>query len=200
VLAACQLALHLRDLRSYLGGEDIYTRILHPYKDAGGKLYSTSQVLDRPALAAQLGMLERDAAADNLWDNPAEAQALLKELNRLKEGVAAADGFTALLDDARAALDMAEQEARSQLSHPSHQQAWQCMQQHCMHVLCCEVSTVTRCVDQYELTAVGSGRLRMALEVEHMQRMHGFVAESKPEVLGGVIAEEEADMLGRARA
>ena len=77
-------------------------------------------MLDRPALAAQLGMLERDAAADYLWDNPAEAQALLKELNRLKEGVAAADGFTALLDDARAALDMAEQEASSHMSHPSH--------------------------------------------------------------------------------
>jgi len=101
-------------------------------------------VLDRPALAAQLGMLERDAAADNLWDNPAEAQALLKELNRLKEGVAAADGFTALLDDARAALDMAEQEARSQMSHPSHKRGWQCMQQHCMQAVCCEVFQLWR--------------------------------------------------------
>ena len=69
------------------------------------------QVLDRPALAAQLRLLEHDASANNLWDDPAKAQALLKEIDRLKDGVAAADGFTALLEDARAALEMTEQEA-----------------------------------------------------------------------------------------
>ena len=72
-----------------------------------------SQVLDRPALAAQLGLLERDALADDLWEDQARAQALLKEIAKLKDGVAAADGLTSLLEDARAALEMAEQEARA---------------------------------------------------------------------------------------
>ena len=71
-----------------------------------------SQVLDRPALAAQLGQLERDALADDLWEDQGKAQALLKEIAKLKDGVAAADGLTSLLEDARAALEMAEQEAR----------------------------------------------------------------------------------------
>lgn len=70
-------------------------------------------MLDRPALAAQLGLLERDALADDLWDDQAKAQALLKEIAKLKDGVAAADGLTSLLEDARAALEMAEQEARA---------------------------------------------------------------------------------------
>ena len=70
-----------------------------------------SQVLDRPALEAQLGLLERDALADDLWEDQAKAQALLKEIAKLKDGVAAADGLTSLLEDARAALEMAEQEA-----------------------------------------------------------------------------------------
>ncbi len=69
------------------------------------------QVLDRPALAAQLRLLEHDASANDLWDDPAKAQVLLKEIDRLKDGVAAADGFTALLEDACAALEMTEQEA-----------------------------------------------------------------------------------------
>ena len=73
-------------------------------------------------------MLERDALADNLWDDPAKAQALLKEIAKLKDSLAAADGLTSLLEDARAALEMAEQEAG-----PSRH--------HCLRICClCSVS------------------------------------------------------------
>ncbi len=51
------------------------------------------------------------------------------------------------------------------------------MQQHCMQVSCYEVATVTRCVDQCELAAVSRGRLRVAVEIGHTQRMQRFATE-----------------------
>ena len=89
------------------------TRRPKPCSSLIGHLACILQVLDRPALAAQLRLLEHDASANDLWNDPAKAQVLLKEIDRLKDGVAAADGFTTLLEDARAALEMTEEEART---------------------------------------------------------------------------------------
>ena len=70
------------------------------------------QVADLPSLQARLVAVEAEAGAEGLWDRPrAEAQAVMQAAQRLREEVAALQGFQGQVEDLGLALELLEMEA-----------------------------------------------------------------------------------------
>ncbi|MDW8318576.1 MAG: peptide chain release factor 2, partial [Anaerolineae bacterium] len=66
--------------------------------------------LDLPGKQARLAALEKQVADPAIWDDPANAQALMRELNDLREEVAGWDGLAQRVQDALDLLALAEAE------------------------------------------------------------------------------------------
>ncbi|MCS6844858.1 MAG: peptide chain release factor 2 [Caldilineales bacterium] len=65
---------------------------------------------DLPGKQARLAALEKQVADPAIWDDPANAQALMRELNDLREEVAGWDGLAQRVQDALDLLALAEAE------------------------------------------------------------------------------------------
>ncbi|HEY9690901.1 MAG TPA: peptide chain release factor 2 [Oculatellaceae cyanobacterium] len=72
-------------------------------------------IFDVPALIAKIQDLEQLAAQPDFWDNQAEAQQTLQELNDLKSHLQQFEQWKSSLDDAKAVIELLELEADESL-------------------------------------------------------------------------------------
>lgn len=103
----------------------------------GSRLQSIVKVVDLEMLRRQLASLENDAAADNLWDDTAKANALLSQIAGLKAEVR--HGRVA---DSAGAERRARARALSDVSdvflgsHRRWRRTWRLLAAHRSHSLC----------------------------------------------------------------
>ncbi len=71
---------------------------------------SIEAVLDLDKLRADIAVLEEQAAAPSLWDNPDEAQKITSKLSHLQAEVRKAEALRARIDDLAVLFEMAEEE------------------------------------------------------------------------------------------
>lgn len=71
---------------------------------------SIEAVLDLDKLRADIAVLEEQAAAPSLWDNPDEAQKITSKLSHLQAEVRKADTLRGRIDDLAVLFEMAEEE------------------------------------------------------------------------------------------
>ena len=71
---------------------------------------SIEAVLDLDRLRADIAVLEEQAAAPSLWDNPDEAQKITSRLSHLQAEVRKAEALRGRIDDLAVLFEMAEEE------------------------------------------------------------------------------------------
>lgn len=71
---------------------------------------SIEAVLDLDKLRADIAVLEEQAAAPSLWDNPDEAQKITSKLSHLQAEVRKAEALRGRIDDLAVLFEMAEEE------------------------------------------------------------------------------------------
>src|ERR1044072_2628056 len=71
---------------------------------------SIEAVLDLARLRADIGVLEEQAAAPSLWDDPDEAQKITSRLSHLQAEVRKAETLRGRIDDLAVLFEMAEEE------------------------------------------------------------------------------------------
>ncbi len=71
---------------------------------------SIEAVLDLDRMRADIAVLEEQAAAPSLWDNPDEAQKITSKLSHLQAEVRKAEGLRGRIDDLAVLFEMAEEE------------------------------------------------------------------------------------------
>ncbi|MFI0515284.1 peptide chain release factor 2 [Streptomyces sp. WSLK1-5] len=79
-------------------------------KSLSSTMESIEAVLDLDKLRADIAVLEEQAAAPSLWDNPDEAQKITSKLSHLQAEVRKADALRARIDDLSVLFEMAEEE------------------------------------------------------------------------------------------
>ncbi|MBE9040868.1 peptide chain release factor 2 [Oscillatoriales cyanobacterium LEGE 11467] len=75
------------------------------------RLGKTQDYLDLPALSAKIQDLEQIAAQPEFWEDQTHAQTTLQELNDLKSSIGQYKGWCSALDDAKAVLELLEDES-----------------------------------------------------------------------------------------
>lgn len=76
-------------------------------EDLAKQVESALAVIDLPAARARLAKLETKASDENLWDDRAAAEELLRSVERCREEVEEGRRLQELLDDAQAAAELA---------------------------------------------------------------------------------------------
>ncbi|MFJ7136085.1 peptide chain release factor 2 [Streptomyces fungicidicus] len=79
-------------------------------KSLSSTMESIEAVLDLDKLRADIAVLEEQAAAPSLWDNPDEAQKITSKLSHLQAEVRKAEGLRGRIDDLAVLFEMAEEE------------------------------------------------------------------------------------------
>ncbi|MGW0421992.1 peptide chain release factor 2 [Streptomyces sp. NPDC003015] len=79
-------------------------------KSLSSTMESIEAVLDLDKLRADIAVLEEQAAAPSLWDNPDEAQKITSKLSHLQAEVRKADALRSRIDDLSVLFQMAEEE------------------------------------------------------------------------------------------
>ncbi|MDX2680894.1 peptide chain release factor 2 [Streptomyces soliscabiei] len=79
-------------------------------KSLSSTMESIEAVLDLDKLRADIAVLEEQAAAPSLWDNPDEAQKITSKLSHLQAEVRKADALRGRIDDLAVLFEMAEEE------------------------------------------------------------------------------------------
>ncbi|MDO0927466.1 peptide chain release factor 2 [Streptomyces sp. TG1A-8] len=79
-------------------------------KSLSSTMESIEAVLDLDAMRAQIAVLEEQAAAPSLWDNPDEAQKVTSKLSHLQAEVRKAEALRGRIDDLAVLFEMAEEE------------------------------------------------------------------------------------------
>ncbi|MBJ6638923.1 peptide chain release factor 2 [Streptomyces sp. DHE7-1] len=79
-------------------------------KSLSSTMESIEAVLDLDRLRADIAVLEEQAAAPSLWDNPDEAQKITSKLSHLQAEVRKAEGLRGRIDDLAVLFEMAEEE------------------------------------------------------------------------------------------
>ncbi|MFE7649531.1 peptide chain release factor 2 [Streptomyces phaeoluteigriseus] len=79
-------------------------------KSLSSTMESIEAVLDLDKLRADIAVLEEQAAAPSLWDNPDEAQKITSKLSHLQSEVRKADALRGRIDDLSVMFEMAEEE------------------------------------------------------------------------------------------
>ncbi|WP_205370401.1 peptide chain release factor 2 [Thermoleptolyngbya sp. PKUAC-SCTB121] len=105
------------------------------------RLGHTQDYLDLPALNAKIQDLEQVASQPDFWDNQAQAQRVLQELNDLKSHVEQVQRWKTTLDDAQAVLELLELESDESLLQEAQD----------------SLSQMSRELDQWELQQLLSG-------------------------------------------
>ncbi|WP_420156246.1 peptide chain release factor 2 [Thermoleptolyngbya oregonensis] len=105
------------------------------------RLGHTQDYLDLPALNAKIQDLEQVASQPDFWDNQAQAQRVLQELNDLKSHVEQVQRWKTTLDDAQAVLELLELESDEALLQEAQD----------------SLSQMSRELDQWELQQLLSG-------------------------------------------
>ncbi|MGI5426219.1 peptide chain release factor 2 [Streptomyces sp. CA-179760] len=79
-------------------------------KSLSSTMESIEAVLDLDKMRADIAVLEEQAAAPSLWDNPDEAQKITSKLSHLQAEVRKAEALRGRLDDLGVLFEMAEEE------------------------------------------------------------------------------------------
>ncbi|MFI2718932.1 peptide chain release factor 2 [Streptomyces collinus] len=79
-------------------------------KSLSSTMESIEAVLDLDKMRADIAVLEEQAAAPSLWDNPDEAQKITSKLSHLQAEVRKAEGLRGRIDDLGVLFEMAEEE------------------------------------------------------------------------------------------
>ncbi|MER6466362.1 peptide chain release factor 2 [Streptomyces sp. NPDC001288] len=79
-------------------------------KSLSSTMESIEAVLDLDKLRADIAVLEEQAAAPSLWDNPDEAQKITSRLSHLQAEVRKAEALRGRIDDLAVLFEMAEEE------------------------------------------------------------------------------------------
>ncbi|MFJ7152637.1 peptide chain release factor 2 [Streptomyces sp. NPDC100445] len=79
-------------------------------KSLSSTMESIEAVLDLDTMRAQIAVLEEQAAAPSLWDNPDEAQKVTSKLSHLQAEVRKAEALRGRIDDLAVLFEMAEEE------------------------------------------------------------------------------------------
>ncbi|MFD4260888.1 peptide chain release factor 2 [Streptomyces sp. NPDC058534] len=79
-------------------------------KSLSSTMESIEAVLDLDRMRADIALLEEQAAAPSLWDNPDEAQKITSRLSHLQAEVRKAEALRGRLDDLGVLFEMAEEE------------------------------------------------------------------------------------------
>ncbi|CAM5743255.1 putative Peptide chain release factor 2 [Streptomyces afghaniensis 772] [Streptomyces afghaniensis] len=79
-------------------------------KSLSSTMESIEAVLDLDRLRADIAVLEEQAAAPSLWDNPDEAQKITSKLSHLQAEVRKAEALRGRIDDLAVLFEMAEEE------------------------------------------------------------------------------------------
>ncbi|MFG2571041.1 peptide chain release factor 2 [Streptomyces sp. NPDC048481] len=79
-------------------------------KSLSSTMESIEAVLDLDKLRADIAVLEEQAAAPSLWDNPDEAQKITSKLSHLQAEVRKADSLRSRIDDLAVLFEMAQEE------------------------------------------------------------------------------------------
>ncbi|MBK3630192.1 peptide chain release factor 2 [Streptomyces asoensis] len=79
-------------------------------KSLSSTMESIEAVLDLDKLRADIAVLEEQAAAPSLWDNPDEAQKITSKLSHLQAEVRKADALRGRIDDLSVLFEMAQEE------------------------------------------------------------------------------------------
>ncbi|MET8163178.1 peptide chain release factor 2 [Streptomyces sp. NPDC057456] len=79
-------------------------------KSLSSTMESIEAVLDLDKLRADIAVLEEQAAAPSLWDNPDEAQKITSKLSHLQAEVRKADALRSRIDDLSVLFEMAQEE------------------------------------------------------------------------------------------
>ncbi|MGW0813682.1 peptide chain release factor 2 [Streptomyces viridiviolaceus] len=79
-------------------------------KSLSSTMESIEAVLDLDRMRADIAVLEEQAAAPSLWDNPDEAQKITSKLSHLQAEVRKAEGLRGRIDDLAVLFEMAEEE------------------------------------------------------------------------------------------
>ncbi|MEU7424247.1 peptide chain release factor 2 [Streptomyces sp. NPDC048362] len=79
-------------------------------KSLSSTMESIEAVLDLDRLRADIAVLEEQAAAPSLWDNPDEAQKITSKLSHLQAEVRKAETLRGRIDDLAVLFEMAEEE------------------------------------------------------------------------------------------
>ncbi|GAA2921903.1 peptide chain release factor 2 [Streptomyces mexicanus] len=79
-------------------------------KSLSSTMESIEAVLDLDRMRADIAVLEEQAAAPSLWDNPDEAQKITSKLSHLQAEVRKAEALRGRIDDLAVLFEMAEEE------------------------------------------------------------------------------------------
>ncbi|PRW60636.1 peptide chain release factor chloroplastic [Chlorella sorokiniana] len=79
-------------------------------QELAARVEDAIKVADLPSLKQRLAELEQAAAAEDLWEQRSRAQAVLQQLNQLREEVAQLDRFSGQLEDLAVAVELLEME------------------------------------------------------------------------------------------
>ncbi len=79
-------------------------------KSLSSTMESIEAVLDLDKMRADIAVLEEQAAAPSLWDNPDEAQKITSKLSHLQAEVRKAEALRSRIDDLAVLFEMAEEE------------------------------------------------------------------------------------------
>lgn len=93
----------------YAGGVAVVD-VSEELKSLSSTMESIEAVLDLDKLRADVAVLEEQAAAPSLWDNPDEAQKITSKLSHLQAEVRKAETLRGRIDDLSVLFEMAEEE------------------------------------------------------------------------------------------
>lgn len=131
---------------------------------------SIEAVLDLDRMRADIALLEEQAAAPSLWDNPDEAQKITSKLSHLQAEVRKAEGLRGRIDDLAVLFEMAEEEDDPDTRAEAES----------------ELSAVRKALDEMEVRTLLSG------EYDSREALVNIRAEA-----GGVDAADFAEKLQR---
>ncbi|MFI2640457.1 peptide chain release factor 2 [Streptomyces sp. NPDC018610] len=139
-------------------------------KSLSSTMESIEAVLDLDKLRADIAVLEEQAAAPSLWDNPDEAQKITSKLSHLQAEVRKAEGLRGRIDDLAVLFEMAEEEDDPDTRAEAES----------------ELSAVRKALDEMEVRTLLSG------EYDAREALVNIRAEA-----GGVDAADFAEKLQR---
>ncbi|MDX3694030.1 peptide chain release factor 2 [Streptomyces europaeiscabiei] len=139
-------------------------------KSLSSTMESIEAVLDLDKLRADIAVLEEQAAAPSLWDNPDEAQKITSKLSHLQAEVRKAEALRGRIDDLGVLFEMAEEEDDSDTRAEAES----------------ELTSVRKALDEMEVRTLLSG------EYDSREALVNIRAEA-----GGVDAADFAEKLQR---
>ncbi|MER6676815.1 peptide chain release factor 2 [Streptomyces sp. NPDC000983] len=139
-------------------------------KSLSSTMESIEAVLDLDKLRADIAVLEEQAAAPSLWDNPDEAQKITSKLSHLQAEVRKAEALRGRIDDLAVLFEMAEEEDDPDTRAEAES----------------ELTSVKKALDEMEVRTLLSG------EYDSREALVNIRAEA-----GGVDAADFAEQLQR---